>query len=501
MDRSRTPYGRHAVDWANGGSTQPDPLGWEETVADEGTLAGLGLGRSSVDTAERWPPRARHLPEQRHLPELRHVPELRHIREQPPAPARTGRRQGGDRSAPGRHAAAAGRRDAVEFNPAQFGAQRPNLPGTDDSRGSVRRPVKIAIYGMVLAGLVGGAGAWTTLDKSVTLSVDGEVRGMHTYAGTVRGVLEDAGVSVGEHDILAPGADASVKDGSEIVLRRGRLLRLTVDGRSRVVWVTATSVDEALNQIGFRQGGLYLSASRSRRLPLDGLSLEIRTPKTVTIIADGHTRRLVTTALSVGEMLEENAVRIGSADRVSRLAAAPVVDGMRITITRVRYKKVVTKTVIRFKEIEKADPTLPEGTREVSIEGVNGLQEVTHLITYLDGRAASNREIAVRVLTKPVDQVVLVGTQPVQPIQSGPVPGYGGLNWAALAECESGGDPRAINPAGPYYGLYQFDLATWEANGGTGNPIDASPEEQTRIAYNLYLARGRAPWPVCGQYL
>jgi len=218
----------------------------------------------------------------------------------------------------------------------------------------------------------------------------------------------------------------------------------------------------------------------------------------VTLTADGQTRRIVTTALSVGEMLEESSLRLGSTDRVSALAAAPVVDGMRITITRVRYRKVVTRTVIRFNEVEKKDPTLSEGTRKVITQGVNGLQEVTHLLTYLDGRAASSREVAVRVLTRAVDQVLLVGTKPVP---SGPVPAYGGLNWAALAQCESGGNPRAINPAGPYYGLYQFDLGTWQSNGGTGNPIDASPEEQTRVAYNLYLARGRAPWPVCGRYL
>jgi uncharacterized protein YabE (DUF348 family) len=355
--------------------------------------------------------------------------------------------------------------------------------------------VRLVIYGVVLAGLVGAIGAWASLDKSVTLTVDGESRALRTYAGTVGGVLDDAGVAVAEHDILAPAADAPVNDGGEIVLRRGRLLRLTVDGRRRPVWVTATSVDEALAQIGLRQSGLYLSASRSRRLPLEGFALEIRTPKTVVVTADGRTRRIVTTALSVGEMLEETSLRIGSTDRVSQLAAAPLRDGMRIRVTRVRQQKVVTRTVITFKQIEKEDATLPAGTRKVATEGVNGLQEVTYLVTYLDGRAASRRAIAVRLLAKPVDEVVLVGTKP------GPAPAYGGLDWAALAECESGGDPRAVNPAGPYYGLYQFSLSTWQSNGGTGLPIDASPEEQTRIAYNLYLARGRTPWPVCGQYL
>ena len=45
------------------------------------------------------------------------------------------------------------------------------------------------------------------------------------------------------------------------------------------------------------------------------------------------------------------------------------------------------------------------------------------------------------------------------------------------------------------------DQQTWQANGGTGTPSGKSIAEQTRVAYNLYQARGRAPWPVCGKNL
>lgn len=66
-----------------------------------------------------------------------------------------------------------------------------------------------------------------------------------------------------------------------------------------------------------------------------------------------------------------------------------------------------------------------------------------------------------------------------------------------VIQCESGGNPRAVNPAG-YYGLYQFDLQTWQSVGGSGYPHHASPEEQHRRAAILYSQRGSNPWPVCG---
>ena len=80
-------------------------------------------------------------------------------------------------------------------------------------------------------------------------------------------------------------------------------------------------------------------------------------------------------------------------------------------------------------------------------------------------------------------------------------PTRAGLNWAALARCESGGNPRAVSPSGRYFGLYQFDEPTWRSVGGTGNPADASPAEQTYRAQRLYDRRGAQPWPSCGRWL
>ena len=68
----------------------------------------------------------------------------------------------------------------------------------------------------------------------------------------------------------------------------------------------------------------------------------------------------------------------------------------------------------------------------------------------------------------------------------------------AIAACESGGDPTAVDSSGTYHGLYQFDMGTWASVGGTGSPAEASPEEQSYRASLLYARAGSSPWPVCG---
>jgi hypothetical protein len=68
----------------------------------------------------------------------------------------------------------------------------------------------------------------------------------------------------------------------------------------------------------------------------------------------------------------------------------------------------------------------------------------------------------------------------------------------AIAACESGGDPTAVDATGTYRGKYQFDYGTWQAVGGTGDPAAAPEAEQDRRAQMLMAQRGSSPWPVCG---
>ena len=69
-----------------------------------------------------------------------------------------------------------------------------------------------------------------------------------------------------------------------------------------------------------------------------------------------------------------------------------------------------------------------------------------------------------------------------------------------IAECESGGNPRAVSPGGTYRGKYQFMRSTWKAWGGrTRDPINASEAHQDRVALKLYRAEGTSPMPSCGR--
>ncbi len=64
----------------------------------------------------------------------------------------------------------------------------------------------------------------------------------------------------------------------------------------------------------------------------------------------------------------------------------------------------------------------------------------------------------------------------------------------STAECESGLNPRAYNPSGPYYGLFQFLMSTFRAHGGTDI---WNPTQQSNIAASMFAGGDSSAWPVC----
>src|SRR6185437_16864025 len=70
----------------------------------------------------------------------------------------------------------------------------------------LRRSVKTGLYGLVIAGVIGGSAAWahSPAQKTIALRIDGHNQQVHTTASKVSGALSAAGIAVGAHDIVAP---------------------------------------------------------------------------------------------------------------------------------------------------------------------------------------------------------------------------------------------------------------------------------------------------------
>ncbi len=386
----------------------------------------------------------------------------------------------------------------------------------------MHRSVKYGVYAAVLAGVVGGTVAWANVDKTITLKVDGDTKKIHTTAASVQGALHDGGFQIQPHDLVAPAANAKVHDGSEVVLKRGRLLHLVVDGKARDVWVTAPDVSDALAQLGYTNSA-FSSVSRDKRLPLSPTAIELRTPKSITVVHDKKTERVTTTAPTVSVLLANLGVAVHPLDRLSAKPTSALTAGEKIVLQRITRKTQTVTVTVPFASQTQSDPSMYTDQSTVAVTGKPGTTEIGFMLTYVDGKLSSKTKVNTKVLAAPVTQVKKVGTKtrpappppPVvstPPASSGnsggsstppPTGNGGGLNWDAVAACESGGN-WAINTGNGFYGGLQFDYGTWLSNGGGAYAPRAdlaTREQQIAIATKLYDARGSSPWPVCGANL
>jgi len=101
-----------------------------------------------------------------------------------------------------------------------------------------------------------------------------------------------------------------------------------------------------------------------------------------------------------------------------------------------------------------------------------------------------------RPLATPPPAAASYGSGPVQDIITKAFAPYGptAVAWGLrVARCESGFNPRAYNPAGPYYGLFQFLMSTFRATPYGGGDI-YDPVANANAAAWKYANGGARAW-------
>ena len=355
-------------------------------------------------------------------------------------------------------------------------------------------PLGRIVQGVVLAALVGGAVTYVAYDKSITLSVDGQTQTVHTFAGTVGAVLAADGISTGGKDVVSPAAGSSASNDETITVRYGRPLTLKVNGVSNTTWVHYPTVAGALQELGVRTAGASSSEPMSADIPRSGMTgLVVFTMRHVTFLVDGKTVQLSTTAATVTAAMAQAGIVLHNQDAPSVDASSVPTDGETISINRITGTTETKQVSIPFQTTKVNDATQYVGTTSVTTQGVDGEETVTYAVQVVNGVKQAPKQISESVTKQPVNEIESVGTKALPTSASS-------LNWAALANCESGGNPSE-NTGNGFYGMYQFTISTWDSLGGSGIPSDASAATQTALAEKLYTEAGAGQWPVCGHFL
>ncbi|MGO2942378.1 resuscitation-promoting factor [Brevibacterium aurantiacum] len=385
------------------------------------------------------------------------------------------------------------------------------------------------------------------MNKPVTLDVNGQAEEVRTFGGTVGDVLDSRDLDIEKRDKVKPGVDKKISRDMTITVNTAKKLSLSVDGKESDEWTNANTVGQALADLGVDAKGADLNAKPNQKLKEQGNDIDVTTAKDITIVADGKDHKVSAAAETAKEALGETKLKLDKDDFMSVPLSSKVSDGQVLTVNRVKNDTVKEKEAIKAKTETKKSDSLYQGETKVEEEGKDGQKQVSYKVKTVNGEQVKKEKKDEKVLSEPKAKVVIEGTKkkeaPEAPAEKpddsdngsdagtgdgGSDEGSGGSDdgdkstggggsgsgggdmstqeikdmlggpgskWYQVAKCESEFNPKAVNQSNhAHFGLFQFKLQTWQNMGGSGNPVDASPQEQFDRAKKLQREAGWSQW-------
>lgn len=132
--------------------------------------------------------------------------------------------------------------------------------------------------------------------------------------------------------------------------------------------------------------------------------------KDITVTVNGKTAQYKTIRNSVDDMLRGWDVELDEKDELNIDSSKRLEDGDEVEIKTFETSKVTVEEKIPFKNKTEYTSDLIEGEKKITKKGVEGVDKVTYLETFLGGESIAKKEIDRETVSKPVTQITAEGT-------------------------------------------------------------------------------------------
>ncbi|MGI8427115.1 MAG: ubiquitin-like domain-containing protein [Actinomycetota bacterium] len=247
-------------------------------------------------------------------------------------------------------------------------------------------------------------------EKRVTLTDNGRVREVKTFAVTVGSALARQGVQLGPKDRVLPSRQAELALGTRVEVRRAKEIVIVLNGARRVEKVTGQTVSDVLQELSLEDNGAVIDPAPKSAI-LTGDEIVVAQPASTVVMHDGMSRPVVTNAMTAGALLRELNVTIGPHDRVEpSIVAHPSAE---TPVKVIRVKEVVEKvsSKIPFKRVTEKSDSAELGSQKIKTKGVEGVRVRSYKTSYEDGKTNQRAFLGTEVVRESVDEVTLVGTR------------------------------------------------------------------------------------------
>lgn len=245
----------------------------------------------------------------------------------------------------------------------------------------------------------------------VVFAADGDVQRVKTDTATVGELLEDLGIDVGRYDELSHGKETEIVDGMEIRFETANQILLTIDGETEEFHSTAITVGQFLEEEEL-EFSRYDDISHSNiEILNEETEIIVHTAVPVLLNVGGEEEEIHATVDTVEELLEDEEIEYSKSDRIEPGLDEEVEKDMEISVVYVETKEEDVEEKVPFESVEKEDASMLKGESKVIEQGKTGKVSKTYEIT-LENDVEVNREMVdEEVLEESQDKVVKIGTK------------------------------------------------------------------------------------------
>lgn len=266
-----------------------------------------------------------------------------------------------------------------------------------------RLRIRRAIRRTTLAVVVLTSGMlYISVQKDVTLVVDGRPQAVRTLSGNVAQLLAAKGIRLSGVEVT-PSPSTSLSDGMVVVVESApppASVAAEVQASDVGVWVM-DGVSGPLAKLAGRPTELGLSV-----VPSSG-ALRITAAR---IVVAGKEHDVLTNAATVRELLSAMGINPDTRDRVLPSLQTPLLPGIDIRFTDVEVRVKEVRKDIPFNTVTTYSEELSPGEVRIVQTGQPGTLQETYRIRKVNGRVVSRVCVGKQVLEPAVPQQRVVGT-------------------------------------------------------------------------------------------
>lgn len=249
--------------------------------------------------------------------------------------------------------------------------------------------------------------------KTVTVTLDGEVKVIKTHADTVKELLKDLNIKTRSEDYVVPALNKKIEKDMKVVWEPAKQVTITIDGKESKYWTTVDTVGEFLKEQNIVvEEHDKLNVEQDSKIK-NNLKITLEKAFSIKLVDGGKEKQVLTTSTTVADFLEQQGIKLNDLDRVEPKLTEKIQKDSVVNIIRVEKVTDVVEETIDFAVENRNDHTLAKGSQKVIQQGEKGLKKKEFEVILENGKEVSRKLIKEEVVKNSKTKIVAIGTKEI----------------------------------------------------------------------------------------